>query len=86
MTAEQLLLLAHEFCITHRTTVNNYAALVAGASASTARIEGIAIHANAQEAALALEECLRAFPALSGRNQEFAAFCAEVFLHVAQTR
>ena len=46
MTPEQLLLVAREFCAQHKVTVTNFGALVAAASLSTAKMEGIAIHGN----------------------------------------
>lgn len=83
MTGEQLLLIAREFCARHRVTVTDFAALVAAASASTARIEGIAVHADAQAQAESLRRVLEAVPALSGRNREFAQLCAQVHVTLA---
>ncbi|GAA1472625.1 hypothetical protein GCM10009604_12030 [Corynebacterium aurimucosum] len=84
MSAEQLLLAAREFCQTYRVRVINFAALAAAAAASTATVEGIAVHGSRSAAAESLETVLRAVPALSGKNEEFARFCTEVYLSVAE--
>lgn len=84
MNAEQLLLIAREFCQAYRVRVINFAALAAAAAASTAAVEGIAVHSSRSAAAESLETVLRAVPALSGKNEEFARFCAEVYLSVAE--
>ncbi|ACP31607.1 hypothetical protein [Corynebacterium aurimucosum] len=84
MNAEQLLLIARDFCQAYRVRVINFAALTAAAAASTATVEGIAVHGNRSAAAESLETVLRAVPALSGKNEEFARFCAEVYLSVAE--
>lgn len=84
MSVEQLLLVTREFCQTYRVRVINFAALAAAAAASTATVEGIAVHGNHTAAAQSLETVLRAVPALSGKNEEFARFCAEVYLSVAE--
>lgn len=84
MSAEQLLLVAREFCQTYRVRVINFAALAAAAAASTATVEGIAVHGSRSAAAESLETVLRAVPALSGKNEEFARFCTEVYLSVAE--
>ena len=44
MSPEQLYLLAQEFCARFNLRIINYSALVSAAAASTARLEGIAIH------------------------------------------
>ena len=84
MNVEQLLLVAREFCQAHRVRVTDFAALAAAAAASTATVEGIAVHGSRTAAAEALETVLRSVPALSGKNEEFARFCAEVYLSVAE--
>ncbi|OFN77101.1 MULTISPECIES: cell filamentation protein Fic [unclassified Corynebacterium] len=84
MNIEQLLLIAREFCQAHRVRVTDFAALAAAAAASTATVEGIAVHGSRTAAAESLEKILRAVPALSGKNEEFARFCAEVYLSVAE--
>lgn len=84
MSAEQLLLVAREFCQTYRVRVINFAALAAAAAASTATVEGIAVHGSRSAAAESLETVLRAVPALNGKNEEFARFCTEVYLSVAE--
>ncbi|MCQ9331380.1 cell filamentation protein Fic [Corynebacterium phoceense] len=86
MSPEQILLIAREFCARYGTTVTDFAALVAGASASAAKVEGIPVHADARQAAAALRRVLIAVPALGAYNKEFADYCAQVFLHVAATR
>ena len=84
MSVEQLVLVAREFCRVYRVRILDFAALAAAAAASTASIEGIAVHGNRHEAARALESVLKAVPALSGKNEEFAGFCAQVYLSVAE--
>lgn len=84
MSSEQLLLVAREFCQAYRVRVINFAALAAAAAASTATVEGIAVHASRSAAAESLETVLSAVPALSGKNEDFARFCAEVYLSVAE--
>ncbi|MEO5305475.1 cell filamentation protein Fic [Corynebacterium sp. c25Ua_47] len=64
--------------------ITNFAALAAAASASTATIEGIAVHGSRATAAQSLETVLRSVPALSGKNEEFARLCAQVYLSVAE--
>lgn len=86
MTGEQLFILAREFCAHHGLSVTDYAALVAAASASTAKIDGIPVHETRQQAATALYRVLSSVPALSGRNTEFARFCALVFLRTYLNR
>lgn len=80
MTAEQLLLVAREFCAQHKTTVTNFGALVAAASVSSARIDGIPVHANRQQAAQAMQQILVAYPALNKHNRDFAALSTRVFM------
>lgn len=80
MSAEQLYLLAQEFCARFQLRIINYSALVAAAAASTARLEGIAIHGNEQQAAKAMAEVLEKVPALNAGNQTFAQYCARVYM------
>ena len=80
MSAEQLYLLAQEFCARFQLRIINYSALVAAASASSARLEGIAIHGNEQQAAKAMAEVLEKVPALNAGNQTFAQYCARVYM------
>lgn len=86
MNPEQLLIVARIFCAHYRTTVTDFAALCAAASASTARIEGIPVHATAEQAAAALEKCLLALPCLRSHNAEFARFCKQTLLRRAANR
>ena len=80
MSAEQLYLLAQEFCARFQLRIINYSALVAAAAASSARLEGIAIHGNEQQAAKAMAEVLEKEPALNAGNQTFAQYCARVYM------
>ena len=80
MSAEQLYLLAQEFCARFQLRIINYSALVAAAAASSARLEGIAIHGNEQQAAKAMAEVLEKVPALNAGNQTFAQYCARVYI------
>ncbi|WP_412099767.1 cell filamentation protein Fic [Corynebacterium aurimucosum] len=84
MSVEQLLLVAREFSQTYRVRISDFAALTAAAAASTATIEGISVHGSRVAAAESLETVLRAVPALSGKNEEFARLCAKVYLSVAE--
>ncbi len=65
MTTEQLYLLAREFCARLNVRITNFAALAAAAAASTAKVEGIAIHDNHRDAARAMAEVLARVPALT---------------------
>lgn len=80
MSAEQLYLLAQKFCARFQLRIINYSALVAAAAASSARLEGIAIHGNEQQAAKAMAEVLEKVPALNAGNQTFAQYCARVYM------
>ncbi|MDO5032182.1 cell filamentation protein Fic [Corynebacterium sp.] len=84
MTAEQLLLIAREFCARYQVRVTNFSALAAAAAASTASFEGIPVHDSPRQAARALAQVLRGVKALSARNEEFAVFCARVYLSVTE--
>ena len=82
MTPEQLLLVAREFCAQHKVTVTNFGALVAAASLSTAKMEGIAIHGNRVQAARAMRDLLVAYSALNAHNDAFATVCARVYMEI----
>ena len=84
MNIEHLVLIARQFCHIYRVRIVSFAALAAAAGASTASVEGIPVHGTRQESAAALETVLRAVPALSTKNEEFARFCAQVYLSVAE--
>lgn len=84
MSVEQLVVIAREFCRVYRVRITDFAALAAAAAASTASIEGIAVHSSRTAAAHSLETVLRSVPALSGKNEEFARLCAQVYLSVAE--
>ena len=80
MSPEQLYLVAQEFCARFNLRIINYSALVAAAAASTARLEGIAIHGDEQQEAQAMAEVLEKVPALNAGNQTFAQYCARVYM------
>ena len=84
MNVEQLVVIAREFCRVYRVRITNFAVLAAAAAASTASIEGIAVHGSRAAAAHSLETVLRSVPALNGKNEEFARLCAQVYLSVAE--
>lgn len=84
MSVEHLVLIAREFCRLYRVRIVSFAALAAAAGASAASVEGIPVHGTRQESAAALENVLRAVPALNAKNEEFAHFCAQVYLSVAE--
>ena len=60
--------------------VDRWAALVAAAAASTARLEGIVIHGDEQQAAQAMAEVLEKVPALNAGNHTFAQYCTHVYM------
>ena len=80
MSPEQLYLVAQEFCARFNFRIINYSTLVAAAAASTARLEGIAIHGDEQQAAQAMAEVLEKVPALNSGNHTFAQCCARVYM------
>lgn len=82
MSPEQLLIIAREFCKHHRVRIVRFDALVAGAAATGAKIDGIPVHAGPSAAARALARTLEVLEPLSGRNKEFAKVCAEIYLSV----
>ncbi|MEX3507581.1 cell filamentation protein Fic [Corynebacterium sp. LK2590] len=85
MSPEQLLLVAREYQRLHSAArVSNFAALAAASAAAHAHIDGIAVHASDLTAARALRTCLRAFPALSTGNEDFAELSARVFLRARE--
>ena len=84
MSTEHLCLLAKEFCASFKVRITNFAALAAAAAASTAKLEGIAIHDSHRDAAGSMAEVLARVPALSGHNAEFAKFSARVYLSVKE--
>ncbi|MDY3127769.1 MAG: cell filamentation protein Fic [Corynebacterium sp.] len=82
MTAEQLVDIAKLFCMEHKVRITNYAALAAAATAASARIDGIAVHATVEQSARALGTTLQRLEPLSAKNREFALTCMEIFLRV----
>lgn len=80
MSAEELLVIAREFCAVAGARITNFAALCAASAAAGARIDGIAVHASPRAAADALAGALTAYPALSGANGQFAALCAAIYV------
>ena len=84
MSVEHLVLIAREFCRAHHVRIVSFAALAAAAGASTAMVEGIRVHGSHEDAARSVETVLRAVPALSGKNEEFARFCAQIYRSVTE--
>ncbi|GAB3692540.1 TetR family transcriptional regulator [Corynebacterium nasicanis] len=80
LTAEQVLLLADEFCAAHRVQIRDFGALVAAATVPGAQISGIPVHAGTQAAGRAFAEAVIALEPLSDRNRDFAAVCRKVYL------
>lgn len=78
MTAEQLVLVAREFCARRRVRIVNYSAFVAAAAVVNAKIDGIAVHGSAREKLQALEVTITALKPLSADNEKFARLCCEV--------
>lgn len=81
MTGEQLVIVAQEFCHKRGGSVRiiNYAALVAAAAAANARVDGIPVHATAQDATRALVATLTKLEPLSDENSEFAKICGQIY-------
>lgn len=79
MTPEQLLRVAEEFCAVHRVRVRSFGSLVGAAAVSTARIEGIPVHADDTAAGRALAETIQRLEPLTARNEEFGEVAREVF-------
>lgn len=78
MTAEQLLLIAREFCARRNVVIVDFSALVAAAAVVNAKIDGIAVHGTAAEQVRALEKVIVALRPLSDGNEKFAQLCSAV--------
>lgn len=83
LSPEQLLLIADEFCNSHRVRVINFAALVAAAAVPGAKLEGIPIHADTSAAGEALEEAIIRLEPLSDRNKDFSHVCRQIYRRLA---
>lgn len=83
LTPEQLLLIADEFCAVHRVRVRNFAALAAAAAVPGARLHGVAVFDSTAAAGQALGETVVSLVPLSGKNEEFARVCGEVYRRFA---
>lgn len=79
LTPEQLLLIADEFCATHRVQIRNFSALVAAAAVPGARIDGIPVHADSNAAGEALARAVNRLEPLSDLNREFGAACRAIY-------
>ena len=79
LSPEQLLLIADEFCATHRVHIRDFGALVAAAAVPGARIAGIPVHEGTAAAGRALAAAVTGLEPLSGRNREFGEACREVY-------
>ena len=79
ITAEQLLLIADEYCAIHRVTVRDFGALVAAASVPGARINGIPVYADRVNAGEALARAVARLEPLSDHNREFGAVCRDIY-------
>ncbi|QGU03307.1 TetR family transcriptional regulator [Corynebacterium comes] len=79
LTPEQLLLIADEFCATHRVQIRDFGALVAAAAVPGARIDGIPVHATSHAAGEALARMVDRLEPLSDLNREFGAVCRAVY-------
>ncbi len=84
LTAEQMLLIADEFCDIHRVTVRDFGALVAAAAVAGARIDGIPVHDHPAAAGDALADTIRRLEPLSGFNREFGEMCRAVYRRLPQ--
>lgn len=79
LTAEQMLIIADEFCEAHRIHVQDFAALVAAAAVPGAQISGIPIHVNASAAGRALAIAVARLEPLSDYNREFGEVCRDMY-------
>ncbi|MDO4684977.1 MAG: TetR family transcriptional regulator [Corynebacterium sp.] len=82
LSAEQLLLVADEFCAHHRVAIVDYAAICAAASITGGQFEGVPVHRTIVSARASLERAITALMPLNQRNQEFAVVAGEVFARV----
>lgn len=82
LRAEQLLIIADEFCESQRVQIRDFGALVGAAAVPDARISGIPVHTGVTAAARALEEAVIRLGPLSGRNREFGRVAREVYVRL----
>ena len=86
MTPEQLVQLAQRFTRAHPARIRNFAALVAAAAASQAKVDGIPVHSTNSQRIAALRDTLVALKPLSAHNVEFAHYCARVLASLLADR
>lgn len=79
LTPEQLLLIADEFCATHRVQIRDFGALVAAAAVPGARIAGIPVHEGVAASGRALAEAVTRLEPLSDHNREFGEACGRLY-------
>lgn len=79
LTPEQLLLIADEFCATHRVQIRDFGALVAAAAVPGAHIAGIPVYEGTAAAGRALAEAVTRLEPLSDHNREFGRACGKLY-------
>lgn len=89
LSAEQLLIIADEFCsappgLSAPARVRDFAALAAAAAVPGARVHGVAVHGTTATAADALREAIVRLEPLTARNSEFADVAGEVYRKLAR--
>jgi len=79
LTPEQLLLMADEFCATHRVQIRDFGALVAAAAVPGAHIAGISVYEGTAASGRALAEAVTRLEPLSDHNREFGEACGKLY-------
>ena len=79
LTPEQLLLIADEFCATHRVQIRDFGALVAAAAVPGAHIAGIPVYEGTAASGRALAEAVTRLEPLSDHNREFGEACGKLY-------
>lgn len=84
LTPEQLLAVADEFCPAFSVQVRSFSCLVACASVPGARVHGIPVFDSIEPASRALENAIVRLEPLTGANERFARFAADVYRQWAE--
>lgn len=79
LTAEQLFIMAEEFCAHRGCSIRSYSALCAAAAIPGARIEGISVFDSPAAAAAALARGIERLEPLHQDNQAFAATAQDIY-------
>ncbi|RSZ61924.1 TetR family transcriptional regulator [Corynebacterium hylobatis] len=83
LAAEQLLLIADQFCRTHQVQIRDFSGLVAAAAVPGARIDGVPVHGDPYAAGEALAVAVTRLEPLSKLNKEFGAACRDIYHRLA---